>query len=188
MKRVALLVLCLLILNCGSSAVPGSPTTSSTLPLQPGRQFLTVFGYSESENPLYPPCVPSGVPYDGPNVDTYVTLERDGADWVARSPARELGSLELRFRESAPDGLRVTGTIRGIGVDAGATPIGIVHDVRMSLAGANGGAAAVEGELASPVSQLVTGRIAGVLRFSDSQGNASTCSAIVWSLQPDRRP
>jgi hypothetical protein len=187
MRRVSLLVLCLLIPHCGGIEHPTTPGASSNLPLQPGPQVLTVVGFGVSYNPLYPPCAPRGVPYDGTSVDTLVTLQRDGGYWVARSTAPELGTVELRFRESAA-GLRVAGTIRGIGVDAGVTPTGIVHDVLVSFAGDDGDVASVEGALASPVSAMVNGRIAGRVRFSDSDGNASTCSAITWSLQPDRRP
>ena len=187
MRRVSLVVMCLLIPNCGGTDQPAAPTASRTLPLQPGRQILTVVGFGVSDNPLYPPCAPRGVPYDGTSVDTLVTLQRDGGYWVARSATPELGSLELRFQESAT-GLRVAGTIHGVGVDAGVTPTGIVHDVQVSFTGEPGDVASVEGELASPVSSMLNGRIAGRVRFSDTNGNASTCSATMWSLQPDRRP
>jgi hypothetical protein len=188
MRRVAPLVLCLLILNCGGGETPSSPTTPSNLPLQPGRQLLTVLGFGISDNPLYPACVPLRVPRDGTVVYTLVTLEQDGGYWVARSTTPELGDLELRFRESGGTGLQVAGTIRGTGVDAGLTPAATVNDVRVSLGGERGGDATVQGALASPAASMINGRITGLVRFSDKEGNSSTCSAIMWSLQPDRRP
>ncbi|MEO8076638.1 MAG: hypothetical protein ABI818_09940 [Acidobacteriota bacterium] len=121
-------------------------------------------------------------------MDTLVTLERDGEYWVARSTKPELGNVELRFRESTVGGRHVTGTIRGTGVDAGTTPSGTVHDVRVAFADGSGGDATVEGELTAPLTGHLNGRIAGVLSFSDQVGNTATCSAIIWSLQPDRRP
>jgi hypothetical protein len=168
MRRATLLVLCALTMQCTDGGTPTAPTPPgapepaptapvSNLPLQPGPQLLSVVGFGLSDNPLYPACSPVLVPHDGPNVDTLVTLERDGE-------------------------------IRGSGVDAGTTPPGTVHDVRVAFANGRGGDATVEGELTAPLTGHLNGRIAGVLSFSDKVGNTATCSAIIWSLQPDRHP
>jgi hypothetical protein len=198
MRLVALLALCVLTINCTGRDTPASPTPatavpqpappSSSLPLHAGPQLLSVLGYGISNDPLYPACKPVSVPYDGTNVDTLVTLEKEGEYWVARSPRPELGNLELRFRESVPGGPQVTGTVRGIGVDAATTPSGATRDVRVAFASETGGDAIVQGELTAPLLGHLIGRIAGVLSFSDKNGNTATCSAIIWSLQPDRRP
>jgi hypothetical protein len=188
MRSVVLLVASVLAASCGVGDSPPAAPSSSSLPLQSGRQLLSVVGFGMSDDPRYPPCDPLRVPYDGTNVDTVVNLQREGEVWVARSASPELGDLELRIRESAGVGRRLSGTIVGTGIDAGVTPSGIVHDVRVAFSGENGGAATVEGELEAAASSRVNGRILGRLRFIDRQGNTGTCSAIMWSLQPDRRP
>ena len=60
MRRVPFIVACVLILNCGGAQQPATPAPAHNLPLQPGRQVLTLVGLGVSENPLYQPCVPRG--------------------------------------------------------------------------------------------------------------------------------
>ena len=96
-----------------------------------------------------------------------------------------MGNLELRLRGTGTSskGYLVTGTIGGTAPDIGL--MGVVRDVRVSLASSSsGGFATFEGETASPVSSLVVGKVTGTVRFSDSRGESSTCTAVQWSLQP----
>jgi hypothetical protein len=96
-----------------------------------------------------------------------------------------MGSLELRFRGTGASarGYLVAGTISGTALDIGL--MGVNRDVRVSLASSSsGGFATFDGETASPSSKLVVGKMTGTVRFSDSQGESSTCQTIQWSMQP----
>ncbi len=63
--------------------------------------------------------------------------------------------------------------------------MGVVRDVSVSLgSSSSGGSATFDGETASPSSSLIVGKVTGTVRFSDSQGQSSTCSQIQWSMQP----
>ena len=62
--------------------------------------------------------------------------------------------------------------------------MGVPRDVQVTLGSSSSGAATFDGESNSKTSSFMVGRIAGAVRFSDSQGVSSTCSAIQWSMQP----
>jgi hypothetical protein len=171
---------------CGGQSAT-APDTSNLLPLSPGRQLLTLGGFSVSVDPAFPACTPAGQPSDGTSVNTVVMLAKEAGEWVARS-APGMGSLELRLRGTGTSarGYAVAGTISGTGLDVGL--MGIVRDVSVSLGSTStGGSATFDGETASLSSSLVVGRVAGTIRFSDSRGQASTCAAIQWSMQPYRQ-
>jgi hypothetical protein len=125
-----------------------------------------------------------GSPRGGTSVATIVLLAREGGEWVARSePA--LGTLELRLRATASTsgGYAIAGTVTGTAADAGL--MGVVRDVRVTLGlGTGTGPARFDGRMESATSSVVVGRVTGPLRFSDSEGESSTCPAIQWSMQP----
>jgi hypothetical protein len=174
---------CSLLTACGGKTAT-QPESSVPLPLTAGRQLLTLGGFWISLDPSFPPCAPPGLPRDGTSVNTIVDLAREGGDWVARS-APAMGSLELRLRGTAPSarGYIVAGTISGTALDIGL--MGVIRDVRVSLASSSsGGFATFDGETASPSSSFVAGKVTGTVRFSDSQGASSTCAAIQWTMQP----
>ena len=56
-------------------------------------------------------------------------------------------------------------------------------DVSITLAGATGSAASASG-LADPTGRSITGTISGDIRFFNSLGSVSRCTAITWSLLP----
>lgn len=173
-----------LLLAAGISCGGSTPVNPGSLGLRPGRQVLTLAGFSLSSDPRYPPCTPLGVPRDGPSVDTLVNLAREGDGWVARS-VDGMGDIEIRLREvgQTASGIMVQGSGRGSALEANIH--NLPRDVRARMNGANESEAAqVEGATASPVSVFVGGRIAGTIRFSDSQGATATCSAIQWTMQP----
>jgi len=117
-------------------------------------------------------------------VNTVVLLTSENGSWVARS-ALNFGTIELHLRASgtAVTGYGVTGTIAGTGIDVGL--MGVTRDVQVTLASSSsGGAATFDGETNSKSSSFFVGRIAGAVRFADSQGASSTCSAIQWTMQP----
>jgi len=167
------------LLACGSAPTGASPTG---LPLAEGRQLLTLSGFAVSTDPSLPPCAPPGQPRDGTSVNTVVMLTNENGMWVGRS-ALNLGTIELRLRAEAKasDVYPVTGTISGTGIDIGL--MGVTRDVRVTFASSGGGAATFDGE-ASSSSTMIVGRMSGALRFADSQGVSSTCSAIQWTMQP----
>jgi hypothetical protein len=166
--------------GCGSSPTAADP---GALPLTEGRQLLTLSGFAVSADPSLPPCAPAGQPRDGTSVNTVVLLTSENGGWVARS-AFDFGTIELRLRSSgtAVTGYGVTGTITGTGIDVGL--MGVTRDVRVTLASPSGGPATFDGETNSKSSSFIVGRIAGAVRFADSQGASSTCSAIQWTMQP----
>jgi hypothetical protein len=167
--------------SCGSSSSPSSP---GSLGLRPGRQVVTLGGFSFSGDPRYPPCTPLGVPRDGPSVDTLVNLAREGQEWVARSVGG-MGDLEIRLREvgQTAGGITIQGSAQGLALEANIH--NVPRDVRARLNGATDSESAqVEGSSASPASALVGGRIAGTISFSDSQGSTATCPAVQWTMQP----
>ena len=170
----------IVLLGCGSS-----PTGSDAgaLPLTAGRQLLTLSGFAISSDPSLPPCAPAGQPRDGTLVNTVVLLTSENGSWVARS-ALNFGTIELHLRPSgtAVTGYGVTGTISGTAIDVGL--MGVPRDVQVTLGSSSSGAATFDGESNSKTSSFMVGRIAGAVRFSDSQGVSSTCSAIQWSMQP----
>lgn len=168
--------------GCGGQAA--TAPDASALPLRPGLQLLTLTGFAFSADPELPPCVPAGQPRDGTAVATIVNLTAEGSEWIARS-ASPTGSLILRLHATgvSGSGYGVSGTIAGHAADLGL--MGAVRDVTIALTGPSSNAPArVDGATASSTSQLVVGRVTGQLRFGDSQGAESTCTAIQWSMQP----
>ena len=164
---------------CGSDA----PSGPSALSLRPGRQILSLAGFSFSSDPRFPACTPLGVPRDGPQVDTLVNLTREGNEWVVRSTAMH-GDLEIRLREVGQGGaVSLQGSARGLAIEADIFPF--TRDVRVRLTGATeNDSAEIDGATESSTSAFVAGRIAGTIRFSDSKGATGTCSAIQWTMQP----
>jgi hypothetical protein len=167
--------------SCGGSA-PAAPEPVA-VPLRPGLQLLTLTGYVFSADPAFPPCSPAGQPRDGTSVSTVVNLTAEGREWVGRS-ASPTGNVEVHLHGTGSSflGYTVEGTMTGFAIDLGLD--GTMKDIRVTLASASGsGAAVLDGRTASPVSNLVVGRVTGSVKYSDSQGQ-STCSAIQWSMQP----
>ena len=183
---------------CGGTGSPVGPTPrpppvvpSDDYQLTTGPQWLEMLGFGRSDDPDYPPCVPDLVPHDGTNVVTMVALTREGQEWVARSVVAGSGDLELRFHESGQSlfGRTVTGTIHGLGVHMFSGFMDVpLRDVRIILGGPERGASVqVEGTIAR-LASFVLGSMSGEIRFSDSYGNFSTCSKILWTIQPATGP
>ena len=174
---------CALAAACGGQSAT-QPDASVVVPLTAGQQLLTLGGFSVSFDPTFPTCTPPGQPRAGTSVNTVVALTREGGEWVARS-APGMGSVELRLRGTGKSvrGYIVSGTVTGSARDMGL--MGVVRDVSVSLgSSSSGGSATFDGETASPSSSLIVGKVTGTVRFSDSQGQSSTCSQIQWSMQP----
>jgi hypothetical protein len=186
----------LLLTACGGAGSPLRPSDTSarsmpsleTHQLTIGPQWLELIGFGLSDDPEFPSCAPLLVPYDGTGVVTTVDLARDRQEWVARSSGVGAGDVELRFHASGHSrmGTSVAGTIRGVAVNvqSGRDTLPL-RDVRAILAGPAGlERATVEGTIPGIVS-FVLGTMSGEIRFSDSYGNSSTCSKILWTLQPN---
>jgi hypothetical protein len=174
---------CTLAAACGGQSAT-QPDPSVAVPLTAGQQLLTLGGFSVSFDPTFPTCTPPGQPRDGTSVNTVVALTKEDGEWVARS-APGMGSVELRLRGTGKSvrGYLVSGTVTGSARDMGL--MGIVRDVTVSLGSSSSGVSATfDGETASPSSSLIVGKVTGTVRFSDSQGQSSTCPQIQWSMQP----
>ena len=188
MKPAALVFLALLTSACGR---PTPTTPTPDLPLQAGPQWLQATGFSWSSDPEFPVCTPFGVPRSGTAIVTVVDLAREGQQWVARSPSGSDGTLEVRLQGSSEGSAYwdVSGTIGGRAVDVPHISFIPARDLRIALSGADGvGLADLEGRLSSPplAYPFAHGRISGLIRFSDSTGDESSCPAVTWSIQPQR--
>lgn len=184
LRSCVIVLLCVAAFAAANSCGSSSPSSPGSLGLRPGRQVVTLGGFSFSRDPRYPPCTPVGVPRDGPSVDTLVNLTSEGQEWVARSVGG-MGDLEIRLREvgQAAGGITIQGSARGLALEANIH--NVQRDVRARLNGATDTESAqVEGSSASPASAFVGGRIAGTISFSDSQGSTATCPAVQWTMQP----
>jgi hypothetical protein len=172
----------------GCESTVGLPPGSDRIALPAGPQWLQLIGYAASSDPSFSSiCTPARVPSTGTAVTTIVLLTHDGEEWVARAPAPD--TIELRFHDAgtiAMGGETVLGTAHGSAMDV-AYPFHPALDVRATLSGEQPNDAAFVDGIVAASSSFVYGRVSGAIRFSDSSGQASTCTAIQWSLQP-RRP
>lgn len=177
MRRI-IFVLSIAVAGCRAA----SPTPS--LNLTEGPFHLAVVGYSFSQDPSIPPCVPFGVPKTGTQVDLAVTVSRQGADWIIRDDAARPDRLELRFKATggvSNGGDSFVGTATGSAKDAGDPPASPPVDVEMTIA-ANP-VASLSGEVTTAITQ---GKISGAIQFRDSSGNMGSCSVVVMFLRNRR--
>ena len=173
----------------GPSRVGSGGVLTPQVPLAPGLQRLQLTGFSFSSDPDLPACTPFGVPRHGTSVNVPVLVSKDGADWVIRSES-QTDSLVLRIQATGQlyQGLdAIAGVISGSARDVGEPPISFTVDVEIVIGTAP--PASVTGGVSPPLgsnttSTFANGRIGGSIQFRDSQGNASTCTAIIWSLRP----
>lgn len=177
MTRAVIVLACAVLSACGGGGTVLSPVDS--LPLRPGRQLLTLSGVALSTDPRITPCAPLGLPPAGTSVDSFVTLSRDGNEWIARSRSAAEGDIEIRIRSIGRTvaGYQVEGNIRGTAIDVGLNSV--VRDVRATFTGV-----ILEGMTSSPFSAFVGGRASGAVRFSNSAGEGSGCSVVQWTMQP----
>jgi hypothetical protein len=176
---------------CGGDANPGGPTglmppPSLTIPQFPvGSYWVGLTGYDVPVAPAIPACdKPAGVPPAGKSVMIKLNVVKQGTEWVGRVADGD-GDLELRFRDAGelPFGLRsLTGTLRGQAPDGG-VPGGIgPRGVSVAIEGT----AAVEGQTALPFSsRVMSGRVAGDIRFSDTEARVGTCTAVAFTIFTD---
>jgi hypothetical protein len=140
-----------------------------------------------SDDPALPPCSAIGSPPGGKAIRTLVTIERRADAIVGRSRSPDAGTLEFELRDagsSAPLGLPVAGSIRGMAADS-PNPIGEVSDIRVELAGAGGvQSAGIEAIAVGFNRVIVDGVVKGQVTFTDSQGRSGSCSVVKWFMQP----
>lgn len=175
LRSLTIALLLVGVVDCGSS-----PTAPSGRILQgPGRYWLELIGFAISGDPEIPPCLPPALAYTATRLRVDVAEER--GLWVGRAPSA-IGNLELRIRggEEVIGGVQVSGSIVGTGLD---NETGFLPGVTIMFGGLTGGAASVDG-LAEPTGRYVHGTIIGDIQYSDSVGNVTKCTTIIWSLQP----
>lgn len=166
--------------SCGRS--PNSPDPGSYDPLfvRPGLQRVSITGFGISSDPAYPPCTPLGVPIAGTQIITTMTVSKEGSDWVLRSVSPEQGNAVIRFHSTgAFEALRpvFAGTATGFQVYTGFNTQR-PEALRLFI----DGTAIVDGSTAAGFFAL--GRMTGVFRFVDDQGNTGSCAAVAWDFQP----
>jgi len=184
----------LTLAGCGQSSPGPSQVGSGGLltpqvPLAPGLQRLQLNGFSFSSDPDLPACTPFGVPRHGTAVNVPVLVLKDGADWVIRSES-QTDSLVLRIQATGrlyQGRDAIAGVISGSAKDVGEPPYSLTVDVEVVIGTAP--PVSVTGGVSPPLgsnttSTFANGRIDGSIQFRDSQGNAATCTAIIWSLRP----
>jgi hypothetical protein len=111
-----------------------------------------------------------------PSIGTFVTLSRDGRDWVARSRSTVDGSVEFRFHEVANSlvaGVAASGTLVGRGQEGRA---GFTTSISVSFAGSTGGGSAtVAAQSTLGVPNSIAGSVTGRVAFADGAGGVLAC-------------
>jgi hypothetical protein len=186
-RCVRALAVAILVL-AGGAGCGGSPS-APTLPIlqAPGAYWLDLAGYSIAFNPEVPPCI-----QESGNVLLAVRARVDVSTqrglWVGKTPS-DIGDLMLTIRggEEVAEGIEVRGSVAGTAVDT--TSVlprrGFLEapDVSIRLAGPTGSAATVTG-VAERTGRSITGTISGDIRFFNSLGSVSRCTAVTWRLEP----
>ena len=174
--------------SCGGApTAPGGSGSAPSFELQVGLQLFEIIGFNISSDPQFPPCS-FPLPAGGTYVATAVLLQREGNGWVARSAPPAVANIEIRFGDARVVSMgrpTVSGTISGSAADlAYGAGQHTAHDVRVSFAGGGGMSATFQGTVSG--NSFLTGQVTGGSTFTDSQGVASECAAVLWTLQPAR--
>jgi hypothetical protein len=170
--RATLALVALLATGCGSSspAAPSDPSGAGSLPFQAGRYRLSIIGL-QCGSPAFDTPLPS--------VFLGVTLQSDGAAWVA-VPEPSNGTLRLRFEKgpAIPNltAVVLSGTMSGTADDEGPAGTPGADATRVAIA-----VASVSGTMLSPES--AAGRIEGPVVFTRA-GSSIACipGAVSWTL------
>jgi hypothetical protein len=169
---------------CGGAAGPAAPRPAPDFParwVQPGAHILYVTGFDLSPDRSFPICQPFGVPRSGRSIKTRVMVSREGDEIVIR-PIQAVGStLLVRFRHESAAGLRhVSGSALGCAADEEYLWFPVT-DVRFCAAGESGATARLTGQV-SLEGSVMTGRLDGLLTFTDSAGASGRCPAVGVTL------
>ena len=162
----------------GCTDPPNGPGSNSLVFVQ-GRYSVTLIGFDLSTDPRIQVCSPVGVPPAGKNMQTIVDLRQEGSEWVARSIAGA-GDVVIRLEEA--------GTSNGaiVPIQGSATGTALWADPRfpaVDLRVRFDGTAPASGEL-TRFAGFINGQISGTIIFSNSNGAASTCPMVLWTMQP----
>jgi hypothetical protein len=177
--RAGTMALLLLAAACDNESGPTSPTTATTLPLEPGSYVVVASAHSLL--PSGAGCSGTGA-FVGMSIVSFVTLNHEGTDWVARSTTPADGDAEIRFAEI---GLRfaqvdVSGMARGTLIDRrAAQSFGLAS---MRLSSASGVGAMLTGAFYNSPAMQVAGSAAGVVAVSSPIGSG-TCDRAQWTIR-----
>jgi hypothetical protein len=177
--RAGIMALLLLVAGCGDDSGPTSPTPATTLPLEAGAYVVVATAHSTL--PSGDGCSGTGA-FAGVSIMSFVTLNHEGSDWVARSTTPADGDAEIRFAEV---GLRfaqvdVSGMARGTLIDRrAAQSLGLAS---MRLSSASGVGAMLTGAFYNSPTMQVVGSAAGVVAVSSPIGSG-TCDRAQWTIR-----
>lgn len=123
-----------------------------------------------------------------PEVRTRITVTDSGTEWVGTASSAAAGSVEVRFHQvsTAPDGVTVTGTVRGVAIHMPELVPSPVWDARIDF-GADGHSivnGTTFGGTAVEMKNGVDGTGTGAITVSDTTGRSCTGNAFTWSLSP----
>jgi hypothetical protein len=177
--RAGIIAFLLLVAGCDDRSAPTSPTSTTTLPLEPGAYVVVATAHSTL--PSGDGCSGTGA-FAGVSIMSFVTLSHEAGEWVARSATAADGDAEIRFAEV---GLRfaqvdVSGMARGTLIDRrAAQTLGLAS---MRLSSASGVGAMLTGAFYNSPTMQVAGSAAGVVVVSSPVGSG-TCDRAQWTIR-----
>ena len=174
----------LVVSGCQSGSAgtgPTPPGSSSPFPL--GHYTLEVDGFGLSTDPTVPVCTPLGAPPEGTDVGTGVNLTQDGQDWVVQSLDAALGSVDLRFHETASTLTRTSfaGAAQGIALNLDQT-FPASTGLQFSFTASPGASPAVVTATIDPGDETIVGSATGSMSFTDTKGIVGSCSYVGFLL------
>ena len=173
--------------GCGDGVdTPSSPSGagSSNLALEAGLHVLvasaSVTPVVDGQTVSLDGCTGAGT-FAGVSILSFVTLDRDGGAWVARSAAPDDGNVEFRLitAQSSTGPVLMAGSAQGTAVDRRAA--GGLGLASVTFSGAAGPAASLSGSFATASSSF-TGTGEGLFDVSTPIGRGS-CRRGLWTIR-----
>jgi hypothetical protein len=170
--------------QCTVVITSGDLNSLSVFELSSGIRVLTISGADGTGDPMHPrPCAFAGAFAGGKVVSTRIDLEPRGSDWIGRSTSASDGNIVVTLHTAGTTSGRhaVSGTIAGSATSVIGTPASAASHVRILFDSVSPQTIDGGGET---IGQFVSGNITGIATFIDSNGNASRCEWLQWTLQP----
>jgi len=168
--------------QCTVVITSGDLNSLSVFELSAGIRVLTISGADGTGDPTHPrPC--AGAFAGGKVVSARIDLEPQGSDWIGRSTSASDGTIVVTLHTAGAVSGRhtVSGAIAGSATSVIGTPASAASRVRIVFDSVSPQTIDGGGET---IGQFVSGNITGIATFIDSNGNASRCEWLQWTLQP----